>query len=191
MLFALFTLKAQQTGTLMDKRDGKTYKTVKIGNQWWMAENLAYKVNSGCRGYGYGDVLKESIDKFGYLYTYETAKEVCPDGWYLPSTEEWTTLTNYLGGKDSIDKLRSVNEWYNNNGGNNSSGFNALPGGQYMPDYNEFSGKGVFAAFWTGTACDSDRAMRRILRGSDLGYGKFFIDCNTKDYEYSVRCIKE
>ncbi len=86
-----------QTDTLTDVRDGKTYKTVKIGEQTWMAENLNFD-NTG--SYCYAN-KQENCDKYGRLYTWEAAKNVCPTGWHLPTEEEWQQLEKYLGMTDS------------------------------------------------------------------------------------------
>ena len=88
---------AQETGSLTDDRDGKVYKTVKIGDQWWMGENLAYNTDGGCFTY---EDIKDYVDIYGYLYTWETAKNVCPAGWHLPSNSEFVQLANFLGGPD-------------------------------------------------------------------------------------------
>jgi uncharacterized protein (TIGR02145 family) len=84
---------AQVTGNFTDPRDGKTYKTVEIGTQTWMAENLAYKVEKGCWAY---DNNQSNVKTYGYLYDWKIAKEVCPSGWHLPSDSEWTILSDYL-----------------------------------------------------------------------------------------------
>ena len=60
-----------------------------------MAENLAYEASEGCWAY---DNNKNNVRKYGYIYDWETAKNVCPDGWHLPSDKEWFELTEYLGG---------------------------------------------------------------------------------------------
>ena len=130
ILVIAMNLAAQKTDTFKDKRDGKTYKTVKIGTQTWMAENLAYKAESGC--WAYDNNLK-NVTTYGYLYNWKTANKACPSGWHLPTDEEWTTLTDYLGG-DSVagGKLKETGNTFwkrPNTGATNESGFAGLPGG--------------------------------------------------------------
>ena len=115
---------AQETGSFLDKSDGKEYKTVKIGDQWWMSENLAFKTESG--SFTYTD-LEDYVQTYGYLYNWETAKEVCPEGWHLPSDAEFEKLSNFLGGPDAAGgklKEAGTTHWNSpNTGANNSSGF--------------------------------------------------------------------
>jgi hypothetical protein len=105
---------------------GKTYKTVVIGTQNWMAENLNYNV-SGSHCY---DNLESNCNKYGRLYDWATAKTVCPAGWHLPSGTEWATLINYVGGSNIAGKkLKATSGWNNGGNGQNTYGFSALPGG--------------------------------------------------------------
>jgi uncharacterized protein (TIGR02145 family) len=126
---------AQMAGTFKDSRDGKTYKTVKIGTQTWMANNLAFKASSGCCAY---DNNKNNVAIYGYLYNWETAKNVCPTGWHLPSDEEWTTLITNTGGVYTAGtklKEAGIKHWAEpNTGATNQSGFTALPGGGRQED---------------------------------------------------------
>jgi len=85
-------------GKFTDNRDGKTYRIVLIGEQTWMAENLAYKPVSGT--YWKYDGQKENLMRFGYLYNWKTAQNVCPIGWHLPSKVEFDTLLQRFGGGD-------------------------------------------------------------------------------------------
>ncbi len=179
--------KDYEYGKLIDNRDGKIYKTIKIDIQTWMAENLAYKPNSG--NFWAYDKKQENIAKYGYLYNWETAQKVCPNGWHLPSNVEWMTLINYLGGKEiASNKMKSTTEWqfYDNKYGTNESGFNGLPGG-----YGAWYDLGGFfylyesAQFWTSTAKDNKKSMTCVLN-QDVTID----DCQI-EMGNSIRCLKD
>jgi uncharacterized protein (TIGR02145 family) len=144
-------LFAQETGSFTDPRDGKIYKTVKIGDQWIMAENFAYKPDQGNYwAYGYDT---NNVAIYGYLYDWETAKKVAPEGWHLPSKEEWTTFRKSLGGKRAVWKYSQIVYKPMINGG--SSGFNALLGG--LLDCNgKFKYLGEQTDFWSSSDSHSD-----------------------------------
>jgi len=98
---------AQQKGSFTDARDKKTYKTVIIGTQTWMAQNLDYGGKNDDIGKCPGEKA-ENCKKYGTLYTWKEAKEVCPAGWHLPTMDEWKTLVNFAGGaKIAGKKLKS------------------------------------------------------------------------------------
>ena len=156
------------------------YKSIKIGTQTWMTENLAYKANSGCWAY---DNDMATVRKYGYLYNWQTAKKVCPSGWHLPTDAEWTTLINYLGGEsDAGGKLKSATGW----DGTNESGFTALPAGCFV------GGKFVFlgntANFWTATEELAPVAWLRFLA---KGSSEVRRQSTSKTDGLSIRCIKD
>jgi len=114
ILFWIIPCKSQKTERLFDKRDSTIYKAIKIGNQIWMGENLAWlpKVNNPVDDsydvpyhyvYGYNKTSvsaalnTENYETYGVLYNWEAARTACPIGWHLPSDEEWKTLEIYLG----------------------------------------------------------------------------------------------
>jgi len=118
ILLALFSIAVSAQGTFTDSRDGKKYKTVKIGKQVWMAQNLDYHGSDGYLGLCYGDnpqqkVRKpENCQKYGRLYDWDEAMKACPKGWHLPSKKEWQTLADFVGGADVAGKkLKAKSEW--------------------------------------------------------------------------------
>ena len=191
LLFCCLQSYSQQMGSFKDPRDGKSYKTVKIGKQTWFAENLAYKAKKGCWSY---DNKISNVSIYGYLYSWETAKNVCPPGWYLPSDNQWDTLVNYLGGENVAGgKMKAISGWKSPIiDANNASSFNALPAGyRTESDYDKhgyYQYSGTTALFWSGSKDDYDNAWGRYLyfNNSAIGRGN-----DPTDEGYSVRCIKE
>src|SRR5258706_4495648 len=97
-IFFYVTYSNAQTVTVVDARDGKAYKTIQIGSQIWMAQNLSTKsVEFLCAGPKWSD-LKNCED---FLYKWEVAKNVCPTGWHLPSKEDFLKLLSEIGGDNS------------------------------------------------------------------------------------------
>ena len=179
--------KTNVFGLFTDSRDGKTYKTVKIGNQTWMAENLAYKADSGCWAY---DNDENNVATYGYLYDWKTAKKVCPKGWHLPSKDEWQTLIDYLGGKKVAGgKLKSTKGWNNpNTGATNSSGFSGLPYGHRYGGDGLFNYLGNRGYWWSVTEGYSMHASFFYLFYYHQKADIFSYDIN---YGFSVRCLKD
>jgi uncharacterized protein (TIGR02145 family) len=187
---------SQQSDSFKDPRDGKTYKTVKIGIQWWFAENLAYKPVSG--KYWAYDNDQSNISKYGYLYDWETAKTVCPDGWHLPSDSELTQLTDSVGGESTARtgesiasrKLKAKNDWKYDPYGSatNESGFNALPAGRWNGNDNYFYNLGAYAYFWSSSPDEGWSAWVRCL-----SYGPDRVDRKTgyRTAGFSIRCVKD
>jgi len=117
-----------QSGSFTDERDGKTYKTVKIGRQTWMAENLNYQIDSDSWCYNDSNYY---CDKYGKLYNWEAAMMACPNGYHLPTRQEWDELVDYVGGDNVASKmLKKRNGWNKNSNGTDVYGFGALPGGK-------------------------------------------------------------
>ena len=98
---AITILYSQDSGTFTDPRDGNKYEYITIGEQVWMTENLSHRSREGSSVYFHGISDPDTVQNneyFGRLYAFETALTVCPDGWHLPSDEEWTVLIDFLGG---------------------------------------------------------------------------------------------
>ncbi len=176
-------LAACEQSNLKDPRDGQTYRTVKIGNQVWMAENLNY---AGVSSYCY-DNEAANCQKYGRLYTWDVAMRACPAGWQLPSDSEWGTLFETVGGENVAGlKLKSTSGWYGEDDGSDEYGFSVLPaGGRYgVGDYSNADG---LAYFWSSTESSSDACRWRFL----YGHADVISDYNFKDYGYPVRCLRD
>ena len=169
--------------TFTDTRDGHTYKYIKIGNQYWMAENLAYKPSSG--NYWAYDNDENNVATYGYLYDWETAYNVCPAGWHLPTDAEWQELIDYLGG-DNIagGKMKEIGtkHWRSpNTGANNRSGFSARPGGFRDNDDGTFYELGTNGNWWSDTN-----------HYHTLDYGRVAVyDNYDESFGFSVRCVRD
>ena len=172
-------------GIMTDARDGKTYKTVQIGNQTWMAENLNYETsNSTC--YKKSD---SSCIKYGRLYVWKEAKDVCPDGWRLPTQEDWGNLFSAVGGVDSAgDMLKSKSGWFSDYNGLDKFAFNVLPAGYNVePNFSVFVREGLGAFFWSFTDFDDFVANAELVLYNARNIGKLAV---SKGVALSVRCIK-
>jgi uncharacterized protein (TIGR02145 family) len=173
---------AQQNGTFSDPRDGKTYNWVRIGNQVWMAENLAFNPESGSyRVYGNNQSF---LEHYGFLYDWNTAQNVCPPGWSLPSDQEWSQLLSFLS-IHPASKLKAKRGWSANSGAD-EFGFRALPGG-YSYGSNSFSGAGDLGIWWSATEHNAHSAWKFSMTFTDSHVLRNSV---TKATRYSVRCIK-
>lgn len=166
---------------VIDNEDN-VYATVILGEQCWLKENM--RATTGAHGesltyYSPGDD-EGNAAKYGYLYTWESAKQVCPEGWHLPSLEEWWRLTIFVrsheryqcgGVSENTSKAMSVKKYWKNNlipcsignlqEENNSTGFSAFPAGTYSNgSYDDF---GKLAHFWSSTPEGKDMASTCYL----------------------------
>lgn len=191
---------------------------VKIGKQIWMAENLnSTKFRNGdiiplakteeewikagenkqpawCY-YGNRSIQDDPNygDKYGKLYNWYAVNDprgLAPIGWHIPSDDEWTMLTNFLGGKSQAgEKLKSASGWRNNEYNTNESGFLALPGGHRNAE-GLFESIGLNGYWWTSTIDDEfkDDVVYRLLGYNFPEIDRFIIDMSCG---FSVRCIKD
>jgi uncharacterized protein (TIGR02145 family) len=196
--------------------DGNVYKTVTIGTQTWMAENLKTskysdgtiipnekdsleweKLTTGAWCYYNNDAANNA--KYGKLYNWYAVsktsngnKNVCPTGWHVPSDSEWTVLTDYLGGESVAGgKLKEVGttNWKSpNSDATNTSLFSALPGGSR-------GGKGMYGYIgeaihcWSSTHSYNDNAWDRFLINNNGGSVRR--DDFGKELGFYVRCVKD
>jgi len=168
-------------GKLIDSRDSKTYKTVEIGTQTWMAENLNYAANNSVY---YEN--KENI--YGRLYYWTTALSVCPDGWHLPNDAEWDLLMTAVGDSSTAGtKLKAKNGWSNNGNGTDNYGFSALPGGRGGSD-GYFRDVGNYGYWWSSSEYWQNYANLRYMDYASEGVHYGIYNMNGLQ---NVRCVKD
>jgi len=190
---------------LIDERNGKTYRTTTIGIQTWMAENLNYKTgNSRC----YGDEDSNCV-KYGRLYDWATATNVCPEGWRLPSIPDMDYLTVRLGYDYDVigGKLKAKSGWsycdlWNLDGvnadGTDNYGFSALPGGRFYRDAFE---EVQCVGYWWAWAEELDVKERFVsieinsyfqrieMSGHIFEDGVSLFEDDSEHMMHSVRCL--
>lgn len=211
-------------GYWIDSRDGNSYATIPIGDQVWLAENMAYlpsvyNISDGSEDNGNEDnpfyyvldydgtnvssAKKESSYKtYGVYYNWNAALSACPDGWHLPTDDDWKELEIFLGmdqdqvvltglrGTDEGRRLKSTSGWDNNGNGTNEIGFTALPGGyRFIISDGLFANSGVAGDWWSATEFTDKRfGLSRKIQFSDDGVLRLAM---SKDFGLSVRCIKD
>lgn len=214
-----------------DQRDGKTYKIVQVGNQIWMAENLAYlpQVSAAANGptyenyeqfenqqfyyvYGYNDNLTsdaKTTDNYktcGALYDWNAARNACPDGWHLPTKQEWETLADYISenhgsySKQTYERgeiaweqvgghLKSSSNWNNSGNGTDDYDLKCIAGGFRNNDGN-FYGRGNACRFWTSSASNNQPNEKFGVALNDYSQTLELLLAQGID-GFSVRCIKD
>ena len=202
-------LNGLQAQTVKDI-DGNVYKTVTIGTQVWMAENLkTTKYNDGTAiplvtddkawdalttpAYcWYKNDVTINKNTYGAIYNWYTVgtNKLCPKGWHVPTDAEWTTLTTYLGGESVAGgklKETGTTHWESpNTGATNESGFKALAGGDR--EFGTFSYIGYSGYWWSATGTNATEARYRYMayHGSKVERNSIF-----KKMGYSVRCLRD
>ena len=175
-----------ETGSFTDSRDGKVYKTIKIGEQWLMAENLAYKPEQG-NFWAYGND-SNNVAKYGYLYDWETAKEAAPKGWHLPTESDWKTLRKSFGGKRDVFKyLGGTMEKVYKQMVVVDSGFNALLCG-IRSGNGKFMYLGERTDFWSSSKSNQGQWFY-ILDGKIDGKPDSFLD--SKEGTADMACMQD
>lgn len=183
--------KKNNTYTITDSRDDKEYKIVKIGTQDWFAENLSFKTENSLV-YNKNEVYSERI---GRLYYFDDALNACPDGWHLPSDEEWKELEIELGMINNVDGKG----WRGTHPGQGlllkkggGSNFDAVYSGYAEKQFNQpfFSSKATKVFFWTSSE-NIDHTKRAWARQLEYRASIKRSDFYKTNFGFSVRCVKD
>ena len=198
-----------QSQKLISDIDGNSYRTVMIGDQIWMAENLnVTKLNDGTEiplvDYSYSwDTLTIPgycyyNDSIQYAYTYGAmynwyavgTGKLCPTGWHIPDNDDWVELFDYLGGiavAGSKLKQTGTEYWWDPNVATNESGFSAIGGG-YRFEYGPYKGRGQYEYWWSATEENETSAyfyyVKHLLE-------KVQVLSLSKNIGFNVRCLKD
>jgi uncharacterized protein (TIGR02145 family) len=205
---AVFSFTTLEGGSFTDSRDSMTYHYVRIGEQYWMAENMAYLpvvspaasmsgLNPLNYVYGYDGTnlstakATANYSTYGVLYNWPAALAACPAGWHLPTNAEFTRLINFMGGEVNAGfKMKSRSGWNDNAGangnGDNSFGFTALPGGD-IEGTGIFLHVGEYGSFWTADPDGMSNGWMWLLDNFNVGA---FLHSYPKSIGVSVRCLK-
>jgi uncharacterized protein (TIGR02145 family) len=194
-----------EEGSFTDSRDDRVYRTVRIGTQTWMAENLNYNA--------FGSVCynnsTSNCDLYGRLYDWNTVmggspssstspsgvRGICPAGWHVPSNDEWEILVKFVDpnaddwGNIAGARLRSVTGWFDGSGyvpGTDDFGFSALPGGFGWS--GDFFNAGVSGHWWSATEDDASNARARYM---NWYYSYVYAYWDGKTFLLSVRCLRD
>lgn len=188
-------------GQFVDSRDGRVYRTTTIGGLLWFAENLAYMPHvspgaekGGIWVFGYEGTDPAEARKtaehraYGNLYDWNTALRSCPQGWHVPTDQEWKLAEVALG--MSPEEVGSLS-WRGSDQGTRmkqggDSGFNALLAG-WRSGHGRFGFGGEHANFWTATSVDH-RAYERLFNIRRPTVGR---DLGDKTAGFSVRCVQD
>ena len=184
---------------------------VKIGKQIWMSKNLDVdrfrngvvipevknakqwiKAGKNKKAvFCYYEYDSKNGKVYGKLYNWFAVNDprgLAPAGFHVPSDAEWTVLTEYLGGEYVAgEKLKSTSGWANGGNGDNSSGFNGLPGGD-CSDLGYFSNSTVYGYFWSSSEYNTNNAWYRFLNYDYTIVDRYF---NNKYNGLSVRCLRD
>lgn len=213
----IFSGLSAQTDSISDI-DGNVYKTVVIGTQWWMAENLKVsKYNNGDEiphvtdatewagtdegAYCYFGNRSSFADSYGNLYNWYTAqdeREVCPSGWHIATDEDWITMEKFMGMSDSeADRMTA---WRGTDegdklkdesfGGINSSGFTALGTG-YRDPAGVYKAMGTDNDYWTSTPYINDGNTEGVLHGFLNSKSSVVRNFHVPGYGFCIRCVRD
>jgi uncharacterized protein (TIGR02145 family) len=190
--------------------DGNKYSAVVIGDQTWMAENLkttkyrnksaipkveddADWQNQTSGAYSHYNNNEGTGNTYGALYNWYAVEsgKLCPEGWHVPSKDEWSVLIKHLGGNTVAGghlKETGTAHWTSPNAGaTNSTGFNALPGGERLND-GTFEGLKNKGYWWSASEANETYAWGWLLLYGYEGIGSYD---NDKKNGFSVRCVKD
>lgn len=208
LLLSVSCKKNKEAKNILEDIDGNRYSTVTIGNQVWMAENLnvthyrngdailKYTNANGWSMQSKGAYCEynNEMDKattYGRLYNWHVisdSRNICPEGWHIPTQEEWDEMINFLGGENNcVNSLKDPSFWPNSNSSSNNSGFSARPGGMRCSG-GQFMNLNSEGAWWTISEICINNGKCIKMNGSE---NKVYRTGLGKKAGLSIRLVKD
>lgn len=189
-------------GEMLDKRDNQVYRTLVISNHVWTAQNMNYEIeseeNEDVTSWCY-DNEPENCKKFGRLYTWEAAKKACPEGWHLPTEDEWQELIAehscdivIKDGNPPVYRcagttLKAIDSWGDGLENTNEYGFSIVAAG--IVNSGAFMNKGITGYLWASTTqYESESLATLVIFEYNEDYTRFVL--TKPNSGLSVRCVK-
>jgi uncharacterized protein (TIGR02145 family) len=173
-------LNPYEETTFTDERDGHEYRAIEIGGKTWLAENFRYQNQTNrINGIYVVNGSRENTEDYGYLYTWEAAQAACPEGWHLPTDEEWKKLF-----EDTYNAEMLINH-YN---------FDCPKAGIRNPDFtirnHGFCSFNENTVFWSATEKprNATEATRWSMSAKTQSFAPYFM---SKIFAFSVRYVKD
>ncbi len=196
-------IHASASGTWTDPRDGTEYGWVRYGDTEWMTSNLKFKVDSSYIYQDYNarddEESEENLEKYGRLYSYRSALKACPDGWRIPTDEDWQKLEQYLGMSSSESNGL---DWRGNIARNmltlkgDTCDLGLRLGGYYtehtIMGTSGFRFMGVYAFYWTSTRDNSKDGLYYYYRKLTYAQNSVYRQSMEPEQQYlNVRCVRD
>jgi uncharacterized protein (TIGR02145 family) len=186
--------------------------TVQIGDQVWMAENLAVRHYRNGDSITFAETAKDLerfgfaeigawmypngdsslVGEYGLLYNWFAVTDdrgIAPEGWHVPSDDDWQQLAEYLGADSAGTQLKVLKYWKDEGGGTNSSGFSGMPAGFRHWD-GTYEGLGIYASWWSTTILEEDSYFV-WFRGVGHDYNHLYRERTSKFLGMSLRMIQK
>lgn len=184
LLFVLPTYAVKPSNSYKDPRDKQKYRTIKVGDRIWFADNLNYKMDGS---FCYKED-ESNCQAYGRLYTWDAAVNACPQGFHLPTDDDFQSLWQAAGADfNAAYLLKAEYGWSGETNGNDTLKFSAMPAGNRFDD-ETYGNLSKFAFFWSSEA-STEKQNARVWYMTSKSMAFSFMN-KPKIYGFSVRCVQ-
>jgi uncharacterized protein (TIGR02145 family) len=184
LLFVLPTYAVKPSNSYKDPRDKQKYRTIKVGSRLWLADNLNYKMDGS---FCYKDDESQCM-AYGRLYTWDAAVNACPQGFHLPTDDDFQSLWQAAGADfNAAYLLKAAYGWSGETNGSDTLKFSAMPAGNRFDD-ETYGNLSKFAFFWSSEA-SKEKQNARVWYMTSKSMAFSFMN-KPKIFGFSVRCVQ-